>query len=59
MRPGEKGTVFTHTGATWIGQRANNVAYFEGDVLALRFTPRVCGTNEFMPAPRLAAIPGK
>jgi hypothetical protein len=54
-----KGMVFTNTGATWIGQRANNVGYFEGAVLALRFTPRVCGTNEFMPVPRLAASPGK
>jgi len=46
--------VFTNTGATWIGQRANNVAYFEGAVLAVRFTPRVLGTHEFM----RAAAPG-
>lgn len=46
-----QGTVFTSTGATWIGQRANNVAYFEGAVLAVRFTPRVLATNEFMDFP--------
>jgi hypothetical protein len=42
-----KGMFFTNTGATWIGQRANNTGYFEGAVLALRITPRVLGTNEF------------
>jgi len=43
-----KGMAFTNTGATWIGQRANNTGYFEGAVFALRFTPRVLGTNEFL-----------
>jgi len=42
------GAVFADTGTTWIGQRNNNVNYFEGAVLALRFTPRVLATNEFM-----------
>jgi hypothetical protein len=46
-----KGMVFTNTGATWIGQRANNVGYFEGAVLALRFSSRVLRTNEFMLPP--------
>lgn len=41
------GMVFTSTGATWVGQRANNTGYFEGAVFALRFTPRVLQTNEF------------
>ena len=43
-----KGTVFASTGATWIGQRNNNVNHFEGTVLALRFSPRVLATNEFL-----------
>jgi len=43
-----KGMTFASNGVTWIGQRANNVNYFEGEVRALRFTPRVLGTNEFM-----------
>jgi len=43
-----KGMGFTNTGATWIGQRANNTGYFEGAVLALRFTDRVLSTNEFV-----------
>lgn len=43
-----KGQVFAAGGVTWIGQRANNVGYFEGEVRALRFTPRVLGTNEFL-----------
>ena len=50
-----KGKAFADTGATWIGQRANNTGYFEGTVLALRFTPRVLGTNEFMPVPGSAS----
>lgn len=49
-----KGVTFNNTGTTWIGQRANNAGYFEGAVLALRFTPRVLGTNEFMHIPILA-----
>jgi hypothetical protein len=43
-----QGAVFTNTGATWIGQRNNNVNHFEGAVLVLRFTPRVLATNEFI-----------
>jgi hypothetical protein len=50
-----RGTPFTGSGSTWIGQRANNKNYFEGAVLALRFTPRALGTNEFMGMP----VPGK
>lgn len=50
-----EGKVFANTGATWIGQRANDVNYFEGAVLALRITPRVLATNEFMRIP----FPGK
>jgi hypothetical protein len=46
------GRVFTNGGATWIGQRNNNTNYFQGAVLALRFTPRVLATNEFMCVPR-------
>ena len=46
-----EGKLFANTGATWIGQRANNVAYFEGAVLAVRFTPHVLATNEFMRLP--------
>lgn len=45
---GLKGMTFTNTGATWIGQRANNTGYFEGAVFAVRFTPRALGTNEFL-----------
>lgn len=43
-----KGMVFADDGVTAIGQRANNTGYFEGEVRALRFTPRVLGTNEFL-----------
>jgi hypothetical protein len=43
-----KGMAFAGDGVTAIGQRANNVGYFEGEVRALRFTPRVLGTNEFL-----------
>lgn len=38
----------TVNGVSSIGMRANKVSFFEGAVLALRFTPRVLSTNEFM-----------
>jgi len=38
-------------GVSSIGMRANKVNFFEGAVLALRFTPRVLPTNEFMCIP--------
>jgi Concanavalin A-like lectin/glucanases superfamily len=43
-----KGLVFADGGVTWIGQRANNVNYFQGEVRVLRFTPRVLSPEEFM-----------
>jgi len=44
-------------GVSSVGMRANQVNFFEGAVLALRFTSRVLATNEFMciPATLLAA----
>ena len=53
LRSALKGMSFTNTGATWIGQRANDTGYFEGAVLALRFTPRAIATNDFM---RISAL---
>ena len=38
-------------GVASIGMRANKVNFFEGAVLALRFTPWVLETNEFMNVP--------
>jgi hypothetical protein len=46
------GLVFTNNGTTTIGQRNNNTNYFQGSVLALRFTSRVLTTNEFMCVPK-------
>ena len=46
------GLVFAAGGTTTIGQRNNNTNYFEGAALALRFTPRVLSTNEFMCIPK-------
>jgi hypothetical protein len=45
-----KGMIFATNGVTWIGQRANHVNYFEGEVRVLRFTPRVVATTEFLQA---------
>ncbi|MFO1489095.1 MAG: LamG-like jellyroll fold domain-containing protein [Verrucomicrobiota bacterium] len=42
------GQAFADAGATWIGQRANGVGYFEGFIFALRVSPRLLGTNEFL-----------
>jgi hypothetical protein len=39
-------------GVASIGMRANTNNFFQGAVLALRFTPRVLATNEFLCVPR-------
>ena len=44
-------------GVASIGMRANKVNFFEGAVLALRFTPRVLETNEFMNVPMVVLAP--
>ena len=46
------GLVFTTGGFTSIGMRGNLINYFQGSVLAVRFTPRVLATNEFLCVPR-------
>ena len=46
------GLVFTNGGFTSIGMRGNLINYFQGSVLAVRFTPRVLATNEFLCVPR-------
>ncbi|MFM2081761.1 MAG: hypothetical protein RL380_452, partial [Verrucomicrobiota bacterium] len=46
------GLTFTNGGYTSIGMRGTFQNYFQGAVLALRFTPRVLATNEVLCVPR-------
>jgi len=43
-------------GVSSIGMRANKVNFFEGAVLALRFTPRVLEINDFMSVPAVMPV---